>query len=73
MCHQLPIIYIYIYIYFPIVIYLLSNATVTNYFIIFLQIIDVTNFNLFSSGPITNITFLFTINYSPNQRFLKMF
>ena len=51
--------------------YLKSTVTTTNYFTIFLQTIDVINSYLFSSGSITNITFLLTNNYLSYQRFVK--
>ena len=41
----------------------MSNATIINYFTIFLQNVDMSNFYWFSFGPTTNITFLFTNNH----------
>ena len=51
--------------------YLKSTVTTTNYFTIFLQIIEVINSFLFSFGSITNITFLLTNNYLSYQQFVK--
>ena len=45
----------------------LSNATATNYFIIFLQNVDVANFYWFSSRPTINISFFhLLIMWCPN-------
>ena len=51
----------------------MSNVTVTNYFTIFLQTIDMANFLWFSSKPTINSTFSFTNNYLPHQQFEKFF
>ena len=51
----------------------MSNVTVTNYFTIFLQTIDMANFLWFSSKPTINITFSFTNNHPSHQRFVKIF
>ena len=48
-----------------------SNVTVTNYFITFLQTIDVANSYWFSFEPTTNIIFLLINNHSPYQQFVK--
>ena len=45
----------------------------TNYFITFLQNVDVANLYQFSSKPTINITFSFTNNHAPHQQFVKFF
>ena len=47
-----------------------SNATGTNYFTIFLQNINVTNFLLVSTRPTVNITFIHQLEPSHNKAWL---
>ena len=49
-----------------------NRTTYTNYFIIFLQIVNVVKFYQFFRKTI-NITFLFINNYTPYQKFIKYF
>ena len=55
--------YIYLYVakHFLLKDFLLSNVTVTNYFIIFLQIIDIKNSYWLWFEPSTNIIFFYLI------------
>ena len=55
------------------IIFSKSNAIVINYFIIFLQNVDVSTSYWFLSKLIINITFSFTNNHSPHQKFVKNF
>jgi len=50
-----------------------SNVIITNYFTIFLQIIDIANFYWFLFKSTTNIIYLFINNNSPHQQFVKRF
>ena len=50
---------------------MISNVTITNYFTIFLQIIDVVNFYWISSKLTTNINFLHVNNHLSHQSFVK--
>lgn len=48
-----------------------NNAIITNYFIEFLQAVNVANSYELSFESTTYITFLFTNNYLPYQYFIK--
>ena len=83
-CKKILLLYIYIYIYililvilfYKIIFFLLnniidsfkSNVILTNFFIIFLQIVFVANSYWFAHGPITYIIFFLplTISYINN-------